>query len=459
MFRRIFLYGMLILVVAAAAVLSVSAVFSSEGTRRGSLAPMARYLAEALEPLLDAPEALTKELAHAAAGTPFQLTIYRLDGTLLGSTVDPPLRPLKTREFALLERESGQLAGRFAPVVSRMEQDGQVVGYLLLKLRPLQPPWGRILTTVGLILVAMLLISIPIAGSITAPIERLMESVQRLGAGDLSARTGLRGPDEVARLGHAFDVMAERLQTLIRREQQLLADVSHELRTPLARIRIALEIAAEGDAETARRGLDEIGHDLAELERLIEDVLVTAREALADGRTAEPGMGRLEATDPAELLEEAARRFRHQFPDRELEVELAPALPRIEAQPKLLRRAVDNLLDNARKYSDAVVRLRAFAVEEGLRVEVIDRGIGIAPPDQARLFTPFFRTDISRTRGTGGVGMGLALTRRIIEDHGGQVGVSSAEGQGSTFRFTLPVLGPEGAADGSPGREKGPGTA
>src|SRR5690606_32119339 len=170
MFRRIFLYGMLILVVAAAAVLSVSAVFSSEGTRRGSLAPMARYLAEALEPLLDAPEALTKELAHAAAGTPFQLTIYRLDGTLLGSTVDPPLRPLKTREFALLERESGQLAGRFAPVVSRMEQDGQVVGYLLLKLRPLQPPWGRILTTVGLILVAMLLISIPIAGSITAPI-------------------------------------------------------------------------------------------------------------------------------------------------------------------------------------------------------------------------------------------------------------------------------------------------
>ena len=116
-----------------------------------------------------------------------------------------------------------------------------------------------------------------------SPLERLTAAAPRLGAGDLSARAGCGRRGEVGELARAFDEMAERLERLVRAEQELLANVSHELRTPLARIRVALELAAEGDAERARRYLDEIGADLDELERLVEDVLTAARLDLAAG--------------------------------------------------------------------------------------------------------------------------------------------------------------------------------
>jgi signal transduction histidine kinase len=121
-------------------------------------------------------------------------------------------------------------------------------------------------------------------------------------------------------------------------------------------------------------------------------------------------------------------------------VELAPDLPAIEGDAVLLRRALDNLLDNARKYSPPDAEIRVIAARRGgdAVIEVIDRGEGIAPSDLDRLFTPFFRADRSRARATGGVGLGLALARRIVEAHGGTLLARSAPGAGTTMSIALP---------------------
>jgi signal transduction histidine kinase len=233
----------------------------------------------------------------------------------------------------------------------------------------------------------------------------------------------------------------------VRAERELLANVSHEIRTPLARIRVALELAAEGDLERARRYLGEIGQDLGELDRLVEDVLAAAR---LDARGAGAWPVTRAPVDLGAVVREAAARFREAHPGRELSAEAAPEPPSLAGDAALLRRLLAILLDNAAKYSQApapvVLALRAEGPDAIL--EVHDRGIGIDAADLPHLFTPFFRSDRSRARGTGGTGLGLALAKRIAEAHGGSIEVESAPGAGTTFRVRLPAApaGPRGAA-------------
>jgi signal transduction histidine kinase len=254
-------------------------------------------------------------------------------------------------------------------------------------------------------------------------------------------RSGIRRRDEVGELALAFDEMAGHLERLVKSERQLLANVSHELRTPLARIRVALELAAEGDAEKARIFLGEIGADLAELETLVEDVLTTARLD-AQGPSGEGFPLHRQEVSASGLIDAAVRRFREAWPDRALEADCAKELPALDADPVLLRRVLGNLLDNARKYSEEgqPIRLTARAESGRLRIQVRDEGIGMTPEDLRMLFTPFFRSDRSRARGTGGVGLGLAMARRIVEAHGGALTAESAPGQGSAFTVDLPVV-------------------
>ncbi len=218
-------------------------------------------------------------------------------------------------------------------------------------------------------------------------------------------------------------------------------NVAHELRTPLARIRVALDLAADGDAAVARESLAEIGEDLAELEALVSDVLASARMDLAGNTTsgATPPLHRA-TLDVASVVTQASERLQHRYPERRIEVEIGPDLPAVEGDAVLLRRALDNLLDNARKYSppDSEIRVKAARRGGDVTIEVIDRGEGIAEEDLDRLFTPFFRADRSRARATGGVGLGLALSKRIVEAHGGTLVAQSAPRAGTTMTIALP---------------------
>ncbi len=275
---------------------------------------------------------------------------------------------------------------------------------------------------------------------IVVPLDRLSRTARALGAGDLAARTRLDRDDELGELGRAFDDMAEQVQKLLLAEKELMANVSHELRTPLARIRVALDLAGEGDADAGRTSMTEIATDLGELEALIDDVLTATR--LAHGQsTASRFEMHVEDVGPEVIATRASERFRARHPRRSLTVSIAEGLPIVRVDPVLFRRVIDNLLENAEKYSpdpSNAITLALLKRDDGVAFDVRDAGLGITPEDLPHVFTPFFRGDRSRFRGTGGVGLGLTLAKRIVEAHGGTIGVQSAVGKGTTVRVTVP---------------------
>ena len=281
------------------------------------------------------------------------------------------------------------------------------------------------------------------ARSIVRPLRHLSRVVNAFGAGDLRARSGLERGDEIGELARAFDDMGDRIERLLVAEKELLANVSHELRTPLARIRVALDIAGESSPEASRLSLAEVGADLAELETLIEDVFTTTRLEIARGSSAAAQLPVHRRRVGADVLwGQSLDRFRSRHPDRPLQVEVQPDLPTVQVDPMLFRRVLDNLLENAHKYtpaSEVPIAVRAARDAEAVLFEVEDHGIGIAKDDLAQVFTPFFRGDRSRTRGTGGVGLGMTLAKRVVEAHGGTIAIESELGSGTTVRVQLPI--------------------
>jgi signal transduction histidine kinase len=395
-------------------------------------------------------KAIQDEVTALESALHVDLSVHRWDGAPLTVGDGPPPPPLSPQEQAallrdgFLARDLGRL-GRPRELVFPLRVGPTPVAYLaLVPPGPPHPPGPHPLVVTLLLVLVGAGVAAPFLGaSIVRPLDQLARTARALGSGDLSARTGISRRDEVGTVAQAFDDMADRVMALLRGQTELIANVAHELRTPLARIRVALDLADDGDAAVARESLAEIAEDLAELESLVNDVLASARMDLAHNSAA--GAAPTLHRTPLELgavLTQAADRLRHRYPDRAVQLQLGSDLPAIEGDAVLLRRALDNLLDNARKYSPTAseIRLRAARNGDQIVVEVIDHGEGIAPADLERLFTPFFRADRSRTRATGGVGLGLALSKRIVEAHGGTVAARSAPGEGTTMTVTLPAV-------------------
>jgi signal transduction histidine kinase len=440
LFWRVYLHGVVLLVLVGVAVGAVGLLL-----RHGSEEParVAGYAAGRIVELAGTPDRLAEELRRVREVFGVEGTVYGAGGRPLATSVEPPLEspfgggaPAREGPF----RVRGRGFGWAVPLPA-------LGGHLVLAGERRGHDPGRGLLFIGAVLVALALGSFPLARSIAAPVESLTAAARALGAGDLSARARVRARGEIGELGRAFDDMAGRLEVLVRNERELLANVSHELRTPLARIRVALELAAEGDHEKARRYLGEIGADLVELDGLIEDVLAAAR---LDARGGAPWPVTRAPVALGTVVEDAAARFREAHPGRELSLEVT-AGPTVAGDAALLRRLLANLLDNAAKYSEAPAPVTLALREDGgmAVVEVRDRGIGVDPADLPQLFTPFFRTDRSRARGAGGTGLGLALAKRIAEAHGGTIAAESAPGAGTAFRVRLPAAPATGAGAAS----------
>jgi signal transduction histidine kinase len=294
-------------------------------------------------------------------------------------------------------------------------------------------PWSFILPIGAGVLIVVAGASLWFTRRLVRPLEELAEAARQFGGGNTAARVHLEREDELGDVGRAFDDMADRTSALISSQRQLMADVSHELRTPLARIRVALELAAE-DPVAAKDVLSDVGVDLDEIDQLISDILTTARLDSEQANLARSPIG------VAELAENAVSRFEARHPGRKLERQIADSDQALECDPVLLRRALDNLLDNAAKYSDAPVSLQVVPNGKSVMFSVVDKGIGMSAGDLERAGTPFWRSDVSRTRKTGGVGLGLALARRIARAHGGDVTLASKLGHGTTARLEIPFV-------------------
>jgi signal transduction histidine kinase len=361
-----------------------------------------------------------------------KLSLYDAAGHLLRSNVDPPLDPPSDAEQRTLRKDKWSLD--IDRIVVRSDD-----GSLLAVYWPDRGgfPWSYVIPLGAAILVLVGIASIWFARRLVHPLDQLAAAARRFGAGDITARVELIRADEVGDVGRAFDDMADRTAAVLQAQRQLMADVSHELRTPLARIRVALELAAE-DPIAATDVLADVGADLDEIDQLINDILTTSR---LDGDQVKIDR---EATSVSELVDRASRRFVARHPGRKLErpADDVPAGDRpIHCDPVLLRRALDNLLDNAAKYSDVGTPVTLAVQPNGTSVafEIVDRGIGMSPAELDRAFTPFWRADGSRARKTGGVGLGLALARRIARAHGGDVTLASHPGQGTTARLEVPL--------------------
>jgi two-component system OmpR family sensor kinase len=273
---------------------------------------------------------------------------------------------------------------------------------------------------------------------IVRPIEKLSRTTRSIGEGNLAARSGLIRNDEIGELGEDIDDMAKRIERLVASERELLANVAHELRTPLARIGVALDLAAEGDGTRARASLEDIAVDCAEIETIVDDILTAARFELGRSEL----QLRRAIVEPSSIAANAADRLRARHPERTLEITVAPSLPEIDVDPMLFRRVVDNLLENAHKYtpdSTSPIKLDVTRDDNQVVFSVADRGVGIAAEDLPNVFTAFFRAERSRSRETGGVGLGLTLARRIADAHGGTVSLESQLGEGTIARVTVPV--------------------
>lgn len=403
-------------------------LFLTRPARNGPFEEHAGYIADHIAATAGDSAALAEELARLQRHTRSRARVLDPGGRVLASTFPPGVPPC-------LPADAGPNREGFCV---RLPLPGPRSGFLEIERRGRPPLIGWHVVVVVLVVVSVS--SWLLARSLTRPLRRLSDAARALGGGDLSARTGLQRADELGEVARAFDEMADRVAALLRAEKELLASISHELRTPLARIRVALDLAAEGDAEVARESLADIAGDLDELERLISDVLTAARLDLGSGGV--PPLRR-ERLAPEALLEQAAARFRGAHPERPLTCEIEGGLAEIDGDPVLLRRVIDNLLENAHKYTErpeAPVSLRARkAPGGGVEIEVTDQGIGISAEDLPRVFRPFFRADRSRTRATGGLGLGLALSRRIVEAHGGAIALRSELDRGTSALVSLPA--------------------
>lgn len=293
---------------------------------------------------------------------------------------------------------------------------------------PWAPPWVH--GTGWLLLVLLLFAAIaaaayPVVRRLTRRLEALRVGVERFGAGDLGLRVDASGRDEVAAVAASFNRAAERIEALLRSHQTLLANASHELRSPLARLKMALAMIEAAPGERRAQLQREIDTDIAELDALVEEVLLASRLDAGALRLAR------EAVELRALaLEEAARS------GATIDDEAAPDCV-VSGDERLLRRALRNLLDNARRHGGGEVRLGWQRRPGGVALAVSDRGPGVPAAYRERIFEPFFRLPGHGER-DGGVGLGLSLVRQIARAHGGSVRCEPREGGGSRFVLELP---------------------
>ena len=276
-----------------------------------------------------------------------------------------------------------------------------------------------------------------LAGRALAPIDHMATAAEQITGSDLSGRMGPQGSEELGRLAAAFDRMLERLDKAFQRERRFVADVSHELRTPLTALRGRIEVTltrprSSSEYEDTLRSLET---EVARLTRLSEDLLLLAR---FDRGALTP---RTEQVDLSGLLASVGEQVRPlaQARSQNLVENVEPDLD-LRADPDQLIRLFFNLLDNALKFTGDGGRIELIGRRNGesITVEVSDTGAGIGPEHLDSVFDRFYRAEGSRSRATGGHGLGLAIASEIARAHGGTLSASSRLGEGSTFTVTLP---------------------
>lgn len=275
--------------------------------------------------------------------------------------------------------------------------------------------------------------------------QRLESAVRRIEAGERAARTGVARADELGHVARALDELTERLDALERQRavleaerRRMFASVGHDLRTPLSALRVAIEAVADGIAPDPDRYLRSMMRDVEALGALIDDVFLLA--TIESGRL---DLAR-EPVDLAELADEAIEALTPTAAARGVSLCLdAPGAVRVSGNGTAIGRVIRNLVDNAIRHAPAGSAVDVV-VSAGAppAVRVVDRGPGFPAGFAGREFEPFARADESRTRATGGAGLGLVIARGLVEAHGGRIWIEApGDDVGGHVAFELPTAG------------------
>jgi two-component system, OmpR family, sensor histidine kinase RstB len=369
---------------------------------------IARLVQNVLPPAQSPATEQQEALRRLADGLKADVTLFAEDGMVIAAVGRPLPMPIARHDLNFGHWHGDALSSVRLP-------DGR----LLVASVPMGSGTARLNLHLLVILAALVigLVAFPIVRQLTGRLERLQRGVDSLGAGNLGARVAVEGRDEIAGLAESFNRAATQIEHLVHANRALLANASHELRTPLARIRLAVEMLKQSGDPKIKAGLEQ---DIAELDGLVDEILLASRldTVAQDVR---------EEVDLLALAAEECARYD--------EVQLEGAHITIWGDPRLLRRLLRNLLENAKRHGEPPTQVRMRREGSIVELKVWDNGPGPAREEFEDLFTPFYRRRGSHN--STGNGLGLSLVRQIARRHGGDARCAIMDDGRSCFIVTL----------------------
>jgi signal transduction histidine kinase len=292
--------------------------------------------------------------------------------------------------------------------------------------------WG------GLVAIAVaLVLTFILSRRILSPMRELSRAAGKLGKGDFSQRVAVDDPGELGELAVSFNTMANDLERNERLRRNMVADVAHELRTPLSNLKGYLEAINDGVIEPDAKVIESLSEESATLSHLVDE--------LQELSLAEAGELKLISQDEdiSRIIRETIMAAQAKASTKEIELtwKITDGLPLMKMDSYRIRQVLNNLLQNAIAHTRNGGRIEVTGEQRAdeIAVSVTDNGEGISAEDLPNIFERFYRVDKSRTRSTGGSGLGLTIAKRFVEAHGGEISAKSEQGKGSTFTFTLPI--------------------
>jgi signal transduction histidine kinase len=286
-------------------------------------------------------------------------------------------------------------------------------------------------------LLAALAAAVIVARHILAPVRSLSEAAAAMHAGDLSRRVNAGGPAEITQLADRFNALAAHLERSEALRQRMIADIAHELRTPLTNIRGMIEAVEDGHMPANERTMASLSEEAYFLERLVNDLQDLS---LADAGQIRFEIGEVSAGESARAvvaaLEPSAR-----IKGIRVSVDVETNRDSVRADEARLRQIIAILLSNAIRLAPerSAIRIPIAAGPGSVQISVCDQGPGLSVQALGAAFERFYRADESRSRQSGGAGLGLAIAKQLVEAQGGSIGVTNNAGAGATFSFTLPA--------------------
>ena len=339
---------------------------------------------------------------------------------------------LRADQGVILYQDSASIRGTTISVISPMTNSSGDV--LVMGPVPMFN-WMPFQLAAGITLLSMFILSLGVYGLIV-PMQRKLKQVNSalnvMQKGDMSVRVPVEGYDELAHLAASYNSMSDHIQRLIEAQRELMRAVSHELRTPVARIRFGMEMLVdEEDYEYRQQQVEMIDKDIEALNTLIDEIMTYAK--------LEQGMPSIDFEEIRlyEVLEQVAIETKALKTNKNIQLHLPSQALVVDAERRYLHRVVQNLVGNAIRYCDDTVLITGGIDAQGMAyISVEDDGPGIPEEDRKRVFEAFARLDDSRTRASGGYGLGLSIVSRIAYWFGGTIQVDQSPKMGGA-RFTM----------------------